>query len=324
MKATAIANANIALVKYWGRDENLIPYNPSFAVTLDEQLHTKTTVEFSDKFNEDEFVFNGKKQSGIKLDKVVLQLYNIRKKAGVSFKAKVFSENSFPHSAGLAASTSGFAALTGAGCKALGMDLSREELSTLISTSPSGSATRSVFGGFVEYDNKKNIAVRHYSPEYWPELRNIISIVDKSEKRINSNEGMLMTVNTSILYKKRIEKSAANLIDVINALKEKNPSLLYKTIMRESNNLHAVMLDTWPPLFYLNDISKEIIYAVHELNKNKIICGYTFDAGPNAHIFTTEEYVEKIILSIKKIKGIKEFKVCRPGKGIRYTEEHLF
>ena len=87
--------------------------------------------------------------------------------------------------------------------------------------------------------------------------------------------------------------------------------------------MHAVMLDTWPPIMYLNDISKEIIYAIQELNKaeGKIIAAYTFDAGPNAHIITTKKNLTK---AKDALFGFGKIIISRPGKGVRYTEEHLF
>lgn len=61
--------------------------------------------------------------------------------------------------------------------------------------------------------------------------------------------------------------------------------------MQDSNQFHAICLDTYPPIFYMNDISKIIINLVHVINKHYgyIMAAYTFDAGPNAVIYTLEK-----------------------------------
>ena len=94
--------------------------------------------------------------------------------------------------------------------------------------------------------------------------------------------------------------------------------------MRESNNMHATMLDTWPPILYLNDTSKEIIYAIHEFNEDGIKAGYTFDAGPNPNIFTVEKHVNEIKKILQEIEDVKEIFVCKPGGEPRIVKEHLF
>ncbi|MGC8479675.1 MAG: hypothetical protein ACP5M9_03335, partial [Candidatus Micrarchaeia archaeon] len=89
--------------------------------------------------------------------------------------------------------------------------------------------------------------------------------------------------------------------------------------------MHATMTDTWPPILYLNDTSKEIIYALHELNESqkesRCIGGYTFDAGPNAHIITTENNKDIIIDKIKKINGVKNIIISGMGKGPRIVDK---
>ena len=87
--------------------------------------------------------------------------------------------------------------------------------------------------------------------------------------------------------------------------------------MRESSHMHAVMLDTFPPIMYLNDVSREIIYAVHDFNAEKgaVVAGYTFDAGPNAHVYTVERYAGELEKMLGGIAGVQKTMVCRPGTG---------
>src|ERR1051326_7534243 len=143
-KATAVASSNIAFIKYWGnRDEKLrLPANPSLSMNL-AGLETTTTVEFVAGLEADEVVIGGKDEAGATLERVSLQLDQIRSKAGITLKARVESKNNFPAGAGLASSASAFAALTVAGTAAAGLALSEKELS-VIARLGSGSASRSV------------------------------------------------------------------------------------------------------------------------------------------------------------------------------------
>ncbi|MCM2324987.1 MAG: diphosphomevalonate decarboxylase [Candidatus Woesearchaeota archaeon] len=321
MKATAIANSNIAFVKYWGKKDEFsnLPMNPSISMTLDENLSTKTTVEFSDKYEEDVLILNSEKYSDSKLVRVSNFLDKMRKLSGVIYHAKVVSENSFPTGTGIASSASGFAALAAASSKALGLNLSDKELSGL-ARQGSGSACRSVYGGFVVWDDEFSIQFK--DELFWPELRDILVIVDKDEKKISSRDAMKHTVQTSSLYKKRLQA----LLDIIRRVKaaigSKDFQSLAHEIMNESDSLHACIKDTVPKVEYLNEASYRIIELVKKLNSVSTIAAYTFDAGPNAHIITLEQYVPGIKKEMLKLFGVQLIE-SRPGRGIRYSEEHL-
>ena len=148
MKATAIAPSNIAFIKYWGKkDEDLkIPENGSISMNLSNLL-TTTTVEFNSEFKEDSILVNNKVDVK-ETNKVIKHLDLIRKKANIFLKVKVVSKNNFPDGTGLSSSASGFAALTLAATKAIGLDLNEKELSSL-ARQGSGSACRSIPDGFV-------------------------------------------------------------------------------------------------------------------------------------------------------------------------------
>jgi len=332
MKATAIATPNIALVKYWGkRDEKLIlPVEGSIAVTMDEQLATKTTVMFSEDLKEDEIWINNRKMTKPdELEKPIPQLDLVREMARMSLRAKVVSSCIVPFAAGLAGSSAGLCALALAATAALGLKLDKKELS-IVCRRGSGSACRSVYGGFVEWrkgkkpDGSDSYAVQIADENHWPELRNVIVMIETKEKKVKSRAGMKQTVATSNLYKKRVQDLPKTLDTVRNAILKKDLPTLLEAIMRESNNMHATMLDTWPPILYLNDTSKEIIYAIHEFNEDGIKAGYTFDAGPNPNIFTVEKHVNEIKKILQEIEDVKEIFVCKPGGEPRIVKEHLF
>ena len=163
MKATARANSNIALVKYWGKrnSELILPYNSSISMTL-EGLHTTTTVEYSEKNKSDSLIMNGAPlKAGPEFDEVCKFLDLVRKKTNVHLHAKIATENNFPTAAGLASSASGFAALTLAATKACQREMDFKELS-MLARQGSGSASRSFHGGFVEWKKGSKEAVMKY------------------------------------------------------------------------------------------------------------------------------------------------------------------
>lgn len=333
IRATAEANPNMAIVKYWGkRDEALVlPQAGSVSVTLDDALKTRTTVMFSDKLAEDEVWINGKRlQTPEELEKALAQLDSARELAKKRLRAKVVSRANTPVAGGLAGSAAGLCALAAASAEALGLVLDAKGLS-ILSRIGSGSACRSVFGGFAEWlrgnkpDGTDSYAVQIAGESHWPAFRAVVGIAESSEKKVKSRAGMRQTVATSELYKMRLELLPQAIHDAKKAILERNAENLFEIAMRDSNNMHATMLDTWPPIMYLNDTSREVIYAVHELNKDGIKAGYSFDAGPNPVIFTLEKYVpaaEKIL----KDAGIKKIFVSKTGSGpkILSTEkDHL-
>ncbi|PIO03737.1 diphosphomevalonate decarboxylase [Candidatus Micrarchaeota archaeon CG10_big_fil_rev_8_21_14_0_10_54_18] len=331
--ATVEATPNIAVVKYWGkRDEELmLPNNGSLSFTMDETLKTRTTLAFSPEFKEDEAWINGEKLDEKALKKVIKALDAVREAAGTSEKAKLVSINGFPTAAGMASSASGMAALACAANEVLGLGLDSKGLS-ILARRGSGSACRSVLGGFVEWrrgekeDGSDSYAIQVTDENHWPEIRNVIAVVDHGEKKVSSRAGMKQTIETSPLYSARQQYLPKVIEDVKAAVLAKDFNKFGELVMRESNDLHSVMLDTWPPILYLNDVSKEIIYAVHEYNENagKIVAAYTFDAGPNAHVYTTEDQVKGIKEMLSKIKGIQKTVVCKVGAGPKkLSDGHL-
>lgn len=329
MRATIEATPNIALVKYWGkRDANLIlPTNSSISATMDFTLTTRTTVVFGD-FAQDAVWLNGKKadEKTLKTASNVLDL--IRKKAGLTHNAHVASVNEFPTAAGFASSAAGMAALTVAACEAAGLNLSPKDQS-IIARHGSGSATRSLQGGFVEWhagskkDGSDSYAEQLFDETHWPELRNVIAITAPEKKKVSSRAGMSQTVKTSPLYKARLSELPNTLDTVRAALQQKNAPLLYEAIMREALNMHAVMLDTWPPILYLNDASKNIIHAILNYNADDPKAGYTFDAGPNAHVYCEQKNANEVEKLLLETEGVQKTLTCKVGSGPRKSQHHL-
>jgi diphosphomevalonate decarboxylase len=322
MKSTAVANSNIAFVKYWGkRDEILnLPMNPSISMTLDNHVSTKTTVDFSKEYKEDILILNGYKESGEKLTRVSNFLDTVREMASKKISAKVVSINSFPTGSGIASSASGFAALSASASNAIGLKLDMKELSSLARLG-SGSAARSIYGGLVFWEDEYAIQIK--DEKYWDSLFDIIVVVSDHEKSISSREAMKLTVATSLLYKGRLRIIGERLEKVKEAIGKKDFSSIAKEIMLDSDNLHTCMKDTNPSIVYMNKDSIKIKEIVGFINRNQVKAAYTFDAGANSHIICEKRDVAEIKSFLEK-QGYKNLITTKIGKGIEFTKDHLF
>ncbi|KAA0255947.1 MAG: diphosphomevalonate decarboxylase, partial [Chloroflexi bacterium] len=204
--ATAQAFSNIAFIKYWGnRDNELrLPVNGSISMNLDG-LFSRTTVSFQPSLPFDELIINGREVVGKGLERVSYILDLVREKAGVKMNAEVMSENNFPSGAGIASSAAAFAALALAGSKAAGLDLSERELSVLARRG-SGSASRSIPGGFVEWQmgegDEDSFAYSIAPPDHW-NLIDCVAIVSSVHKKTGSTEGHAIA-GTSPLQNARV------------------------------------------------------------------------------------------------------------------------
>ncbi|KAG0240587.1 Diphosphomevalonate decarboxylase [Mortierella sp. GBAus27b] len=314
-EATCSAPVNIAVIKYWGkRDTTLIlPTNSSLSVTLSQdQLHSKTTIRASPDFTSDRLWLNGIEESIEKNKRLVACLRETRalratiedkdsalpKLSGM--KIHICSENNFPTAAGLASSASGYACLVYTLSTLFQLPLNASDLS-IVARQGSGSACRSLFGGFVAWemgekpDGSDSRAVQVAPETHWPELQALICVVSDEKKGTSSTEGMQKTVETSALLQHRIKHVVPKHMEEIKeAIKNKDFAKFGEITMRDSNQFHAVCLDTTPPIFYLNDISRAIIRVITEYNKDGIKAAYTYDAGPNAVIYAPQQNMAEI------------------------------
>lgn len=284
-----------------------------------EDLRTLTTVATSSDFEKDNLWLNGKEE-GIKGDRTVACLKDLRKlrrelEASDPSSPKIsewsihiVSENNFPTAAGLASSAAGFAALVVAIAKLYELPQLMSELSK-IARKGSGSACRSLFGGFVAWemgsldDGEDCKAVEVAPLEHWPTMKAAILVVSDDKKDTPSTTGMQSTVATSDLFEWRIKHVAPQRFEeMTRAILARDFPAFGEMTMKDSNSFHAVCLDSCPPIFYLNDTSKKIIKLIHALNEQegKIIAAYTFDAGPNAVIYYEEENENKVLGLIYK------------------------
>lgn len=184
---------------------------------------------------------------------------------------------------------------------------SPSELS-LIARQGSGSACRSLFGGFVAWqagtspDGLDSYAVEVAPREHWPEMHAVICVVSDHKKGTSSTAGMQRTVETSTLLQHRIKEVVPRrMTDITKAIKDKDFDTFARITMADSNSFHAVALDTDPPIFYMNDVSRAIVNLIVEYNRASTAAGgplkaaYTYDAGPNAVIYALKENISEIV-----------------------------
>mmetsp|Transcript_4948 Transcript_4948/g.17914 ORF Transcript_4948/g.17914 Transcript_4948/m.17914 type:complete len:340 (-) Transcript_4948:18-1037(-) len=212
---------------------------------------------------------------------------------------RIVSTNNFPTAAGLASSASGYACLVAA----LGGLFKVEGDLSVIARQGSGSACRSMYGGFVKWemgkeeDGSDSIAVQVAPETHWPSLHALILVVSDEKKKVSSTGGMEESVRTSKLLAHRAQAVVPDrMVRMEQAIKDKDFAAFGKLTMEDSNQFHATCLDTWPPIFYLNDTSRAIIQFVHAFNEEmgQICAAYTFDAGPNAVLFVEEANLVKL------------------------------
>lgn len=323
MKATAKANTNIALIKYWGkRDENLfLPMNSSLSITLD-RFYTVTTVEFQEKLEKDQFFLNGKPASDKEANNVYSFLDKIRNRFSVNLHAIVSSENKVPTAAGLASSASGFAALAAAATKALKLDIEERELS-ILARQGSGSACRSVYGGFVEWqkgkreDGKDSFAIQLLPENQW-QLSILSVMVNSKEKKVSSREAMKRTVEKSPFYLGWLQGVERDLDLAKKAIEVRDFQALGEVMEANALKMHGTMLGAEPPILYWESGTLEVIKQVQELRLSGINAYFTIDAGPNVKVLCLPEDEKEVHRSLLMLPSVQEVLVCHPGPGVTY------
>ena len=334
MKATAVAHPNIALVKYWGkRDEKLIlPHQSSLSVTLGP-LSVTTTVEFASRRGEDEVELNGKVAKATERQRVVDALKLVRAEAkarpGVTLgAARMVSRGDFPASAGLASSAAAFAALAVAARAAAGFGRDTKAES-ILARRGSGSASRSIEGGFVRWnrgrraDGKDSFAEQLFDEAHWPDLRLLVGMVSREEKEVKSRDGMRSTVDTSPYYPAWAKDAEVEVKAIVRHIKRRDLEAVGDTAERNAWRMHATALGANPPLCYLKPETLGVIHACREVRKQGVGVWFTLDAGPNPVLLTSAKDEEKAA-EIVRAHGASEIVRCHPGGDARLVDTHLF
>jgi len=324
MKATAKAHTNIALIKYWGkRDEKLIlPMNNSLSLTLDG-FYTTTTVDFQEGLAADVFTLNSLQVTGTEHERVSGFLDLIRETYDIGpLYAEVHSTNAVPTAAGFASSASGFAALAAAAVKALGLDVDDVELSRL-TRQGSGSACRSIFGGFVEWemgekrDGSDSFAVQIAPANYW-DVRMAGVVLSDKMKKVSSREGMKRTVDTSPFYKSWVKSVPADMAEIKDGIREQNFEKVGSIAEANCLKMHATTLGAQPPFTYWLDTTMLVMQTVRSLRDMGVPAYFTIDAGPNVKVLYLPEHEDLIHSTLRNVPGVSDVILSRSGEGISY------
>jgi len=313
--ATAEAHPNIAFIKYWGNRDNKLrlPMNGSLSMNLDG-LTTRTTVSFQPSLPFDELVINGHEVAGAGLKRVSEILDLIRGMANVNDRAEVTTENNFPSGAGIASSASAFAALALAGSKAAGLDLGERELSRLARRG-SGSASRSVPGGFVEWQagaiDEDSFAFSIAPPDHW-NLVDLIAVVSAAHKKTGSTEGHA-AAPTSPLQAARVEDAPRRLDLCRQAILKKDFGAFASIVELDSDMMHAVMMTSAPALHYWQPASLAVMESARAWRADGLPVCYTVDAGANVHVITVESEAHVVEKNLRAISGVNDVLVARAG-----------
>lgn len=315
LSAAATAHPNIAFIKYWGnQDETLrVPSNGSISMNLGG-LTTQTRVTFDSHLPEDIFDLNGVRQSGQFLKRVTSHLNLIRGIRGLAVHAHVLSENNFPTGSGIASSASAFAALTLAATNALGLQMSEKDLSR-IARRGSGSACRSIPGGFVEWiagsNDRDSFGFSIAAPDYW-DLTDCIAIIESEHKKVGSTEGHALAT-TSPLQSARVEDAPRRLEICREAIQKRDFAELSEIMELDSTMMHAVMMTSTPPLFYWSPVTLHLLRTVASWRKSGIPVAASVDAGPNVHLICETSSAAAVAKRLSGIPDVREVLLSQPG-----------
>lgn len=295
---TATSPSNIALLKYWGKRDSSLqwPANDSISMTLNA-CKTVTTAKRSLN-NFDSFTMDGVtiKSNSDKNHKIFRQLDRVRSSLNANGYLELSSENSFPSSCGIASSASGFSALTLASTAALLGTANWEELNSLganrrllahLSRMGSGSAGRSVYGGYVKWTAGASPEHQEigqlWTDEHW-KLSDIIVVISADAKATSSSDAHKAAWG-SPLFAPRLAGITGRAKVLEDALARKDLELLGREIETEALELHAICMTGTPPITYLSEKTSAFLSWVRSQRQCGLLNAWaTIDAGPNLHL----------------------------------------
>lgn len=314
--ATAVAHPNIAFVKYWGnRNQGLrLPANGSISLTLGG-LQTVTEVRFEAGLQQDRVSVNDLEVDPARVSNLLDQ---VRQMAHFEDRAEVQSHTDFPASAGLASSAAAFAALSLAATQAAGLKLTPAQLSGLARRG-SGSAARSVFGGYVELaagpTDSECVAVQLAGPDHW-ELVDLIAIASAQAKPIGSSVGHALA-DTSPIQAARVADAPRRLEACRQAIQRRDFGALATVAELDSDLMHAVMMTSQPSIHYWLPVTVELMATVRQLREMGTEVFYSVDAGPNVHCLCLPQSEEAVLSHLEQISGVRQIRRAIPGPGTR-------
>ncbi len=313
MRATAKAQPNIALIKYWGKRDTPrnLPAVGSVSITLAD-LTTTTCVDFDDALRGDVLSVNG-------VDNVEMMPRVARCLDTVAGNerayARIRSDSNFPIAAGLASSASAFAALVVAADAALGHNHDTLYLAQLAGRA-SGSAARSLYGGYVELSNAgDDVALTQLCrPEDWP-LRVVVAITASGPKAVGSTEAMEISLKTSPFFGRWVEQQDADLADVRAAVANKDFAQLASIAEHNCLKMHSVMWGSRPPMVYWNSATLACMQTIRDLQSRGLAVFFTIDAGPQLKAVCEPDHEAEVRAALSATPGVEEILCSGLGHG---------
>jgi diphosphomevalonate decarboxylase len=315
MKATALAHPNIALIKYWGKHDRVLntPAVPSLSVTL-APFKTETSVTWGTPI--DHFVINGVTVAGDASARVAQFLDLIDPKRP---PVAIESHNNFPTAAGLASSSSAFAALALAASTAAGQALNPTALS-ILARQGSGSASRSIWGGFVSWTtaDREDGTDSHGHPiapkDHW-DLAVLVALVSDQKKAVSSRDGMNLTQETSPLFGGWEASGPADVAEAKAAILAKDLSRLGTVMEHSTMKMVATMFSAQPAVIYMQPATVAVLHAVRALRAKGIPAWATMDAGPNVKVLTTPQAAHQVEATLlQHVKTVHTLSVGGPAR----------
>ncbi len=319
MRASAVAQPNIALIKYWGKQDvaGNIPAVGSLSITLDS-LETRMTVEFDDRLGADELQLNGEPAERM-LPRVTHCLDNLL--GAKRSPAVIESICNFPIAAGLASSASSFAALVVAASRAA--DKQPDTLSLARAAGQaSGSAARSLYGGFVELqlieeEGSPAIAVESILQENaWP-MQVIVAITATGEKPVSSSDAMKLSAKTSPFYASWLEHQDHDLEIARSAVADRDFSALAAISEHNCLKMHSVMWASRPPVVYWNKATLACMETVRRLQADGVPVFFTIDAGPQVKAVCLPDFADQVRKALQETDGVIDTMASTLGGGAR-------
>lgn len=334
-KVTVQASSDVALVKYWGKKDEVLrlPENGSISIILDG-LDTITSVEFFTDGRPNSLTINDEEDEG-ESGRVLKHLERIKKlaivkgvlseKDAASLTVKMVSKNTFPKGTGLSSSGSGFAAVTLAVVNALEMSLTPQELS-ILARQGSGTACRCMSSGIVEWldgaTSESSYSVSLHPAEYW-DIRDVVAVVDLGKKRVSSSEGH-QSARTSPFYEARIKNISAKLAAVKSALTTKNFTQLGELVEAEALEFHSILLTSTPSMIAWYPGTVEVMLAVQQMRREGVEAYFTINTGFNIHVLTLPEHEAEVAKRLSELSLVKKVLHAKVGNGPKMIDQHLF
>lgn len=308
MTKTVRAHTNIALIKYWGKEDDVlrIPSNPSLSLTLKE-FYTDTSVTYDHHLKEDRFYLDDEEITGHEKTRVVKYMDLIRKRYNIQDYAIIRSHNHVPKAAGLASSASAFAALAKAAT--LHLNLDDVEISRLARLG-SGSASRSIYSGFVKWQKGTSDQDSHavFIDDSWDDIIMIACLINEEKKAYSSTEAMDKTSKESVYFDAWVQQSFKDIEKMENYVKLQDIQKVGQLAQENALRMHASLLSV--NMWYFEPETIRILNIIRDLQKD-IPVYFTMDAGPNVKLITEEKYKDDILSVLGDVETI----VSKQGPG---------